>query len=596
MSNKTSSANMGPAGLQSMGEITKRRLLVLFLNLATYIAFSATLIVFLGQTGWGLLEMAILGCFLIFLPWTVLGFWNALIGFYLLHGSRSGIYQVAPFLVEADSDKPLRLKTAIVMTLRNEDPARAFARLHVINESLELTGEAGQFAFFVLSDSDNSDIVAREQALFTAWKGIVTRPDSLNYRRRLQNTGFKAGNIVDFCERWGHEYAYMLTLDADSLMDGETIVRMVRILQAYPKLGILQSLVVGAPARSPFARLFQFGMRAGMRAYTMGQAWWTADCGPYWGHNAMVRVAAFSEHCHLPDLSGKAPFGGPILSHDQVEAALMRKGGFEVRVLPLETGSYEDNPTNVIEFLRRDARWCQGNLQYLKLLFLEGLLPVSRFQLCWAILMFLGLPAFVLIQPLIVLKAIQWQYETDIVIWPAVVLYVTFLLASLAPKLVGYLDVILTHDLLRHYGGLKRFGFGVLIELKFSFLLGAVTTVSTSLFMTGLLIGKSLKWTAQVRDAGRINLWDALWRFWPQTLFGLVLFFYALPVSPLLVILSLPLTSGFLFAIPFAILSAKPEWGFKMRATGLGAIPEEIDPPQVLEALSFLGPDRHRVS
>ena len=594
MTNKTSSANMGPAGLQSMGEITKRRLLVLFLNSVTYIAFSAILIIFLGQTGWGLLETGILICFLLFLPWTVLGFWNALIGLYLLHGSKSGLYQVAPYLVEADTDKPLRLKTAIVMTLRNEDPARAFARLHVIYESLELTGEANQFAFFVLSDSDNSDIVAREQALFTAWKGIVSRPDSLNYRRRLQNTGFKAGNIVDFCERWGHEYAYMLTLDADSLMDGETIVRMVRILQAYPKLGILQSLVVGAPARSPFARLFQFGMRAGMRAYTMGQAWWTADCGPYWGHNAMVRVAAFSEHCHLPELSGRAPFGGAILSHDQVEAALMRRGGYEVRVLPLETGSYEDNPTNVIEFLRRDARWCQGNLQYFKLVFWVGLLPVSRFQLVWAILMFLGLPAFVVIQPLIVLKAIQWQYETDLVVWPLVALYVAFLVASLAPKLVGYLDVFMTRDLVRHYGEKSRLTLGVISELVFSFLLGAVTTVSTSLFMASLLIGKSQKWIAQSRDAGRVHLFEAVWRFWPHTLFGLALFFYAWPASPLLVIVSLPLTLGFLLAIPFAVITAQPEWGSKMRKSGLGSIPEEIDPPQVLEALSLLGPDRHR--
>ena len=594
MTNKTSSANMGPAGLQSMGEITKRRLLVLFLNSVTYIAFSAILIIFLGQTGWGLLETGILICFLLFLPWTVLGFWNALIGLYLLHGSKSGLYQVAPYLVEADTDKPLRLKTAIVITLRNEDPARAFARLHVIYESLELTGEASQFAFFVLSDSDNSDIVAREQALFTAWKGIVSRPDSLNYRRRLQNTGFKAGNIVDFCERWGHEYAYMLTLDADSLMDGPTIVRMVRILQAYPKLGILQSLVVGAPARSPFARLFQFGMRAGMRAYTMGQAWWTADCGPYWGHNAMVRVAAFSEHCHLPELSGRAPFGGAILSHDQVEAALMRKGGYEVRVLPLETGSYEDNPTNVIEFLRRDARWCQGNLQYFKLVLWEGLLPVSRFQLIWAILMFLGLPAFVVIQPLIVLKAIQWQYETDLVIWPLGALYAAFLLASLAPKFVGYLDVFLSHDLLRHYGDRSRFLLSVMSELAFSFLLGAITTVSTSVFMASLLIGKSQKWIAQSRDAGRVHLFEAVWRFWPHTLFGLALFFYAWPASPLLVIVSLPLTLGFLLAIPFAVITAQPEWGSKMRKSGLGSIPEEIDPPQVLEALSLLGPDRHR--
>ena len=596
MPNNTSSTKMGPAGLQPTGEITKRRLIVLGLNLSSYIAFSAILSVYLGQTGWGWLESAIMLCVLLFLPWTVLGFWNALIGLYLLHGSRNGLVQTLPYLAEGLSDKPIRLKTAIVMTLRNEDPARAFARLHVINESLESTGEASQFAFFVLSDSDNSDIVAREQALFTAWKGIVTRPDALNYRRRLQNTGYKAGNINDFCTRWGHEYAYMLTLDADSVMDGDTIVRMVRILQAYPKLGILQSLVVGAPARSAFARLFQFGMRAGMRAYTMGQAWWTADCGPYWGHNAMVRVAAFSEHCHLPELPGKPPLGGMILSHDQVEAAFMRKGGFEVRVMPLETGSFEDNPPHVIEFLRRDARWCQGNLQYLKLLLHEGLLPISRFQLLWAILMFAGLPAFVLIQPLIIAKAMQWQYETDLVLWPLVLLYVIFLLASLMPKLVGYLDVLLDQNKAKEYGGAGHFSKGALAELIFSFLLGALTTFSTSLFMFGLVLRRGMKWTAQARDAGKIYFWDAVWRFTPHTLFGIGLFFYGWAASPLLVLLSLPLSLGFLLAIPFALLTASPEWGFKLRVRELASVPEDFNPPEILQALSLLGPDRHRMS
>ena len=596
MPNNSSSTKMGPAGLQPTGEITKRRLIVLGLNLLTYIAFSITLGVFLGQTGWGWLESGIMLCVLLFLPWTVMGFWNALIGLYLLYGTRNGLEQTSPYLSEGVTDKPIRLKTAIVMTLRNEDPARAFARLHVIYESLEATGEAGQFAFFVLSDSDNSDIVAREQALFTAWKGVVTRPDALNYRRRLQNIGYKAGNIIDFCTRWGHEYAYMLTLDADSVMDGETIVRMVRILQAYPKLGILQSLVVGAPARSSFARLFQFGMRAGMRAYTMGQAWWTADCGPYWGHNAMVRIAAFSEHCPLPELPGTPPFGGMILSHDQVEAAFMRKAGFEVRVMPVETGSFEDNPPHVLEFLRRDARWCQGNLQYLKLLLHEGLLPMSRFQLLWAILMFLGLPAFVLIQPLIIAKAIQWQYETELVVWPLVLLYGLFLVGSLMPKLVGYFDVVFDPIKVKAYGGAGHFIKGALAELIFSFLLGALTTFSTSVFMIGLLLRRGMKWTAQSRDAGQISLWEAVWHFAPHTVFGFVLFFYGWSTSPFLVLLSLPLSLGFILAIPFALITANPEWGARLRSSGLASIPEDFTPPQILQALSLLGPDRHRLS
>ena len=199
----------------------------------------------------------------------------------------------------------------------------------------------------------------------------------------------------------------MLPLDADSLMDGATIVRLARIMEAHPKLGILQSLVVGLPSQSAFARLFQFGMRQGMRPYTMGSAWWAGDCGPFWGHNAMVRIAPFAEHCHLPVLPGQPPLGGHILSHDQVEATLMRKAGYEVRVLPQECGSWEENPPTVLEFTRRDLRWCQGNMQYFKLLGFPGLLPMSRFQLTWAILMFLGIPAWTLMFALAALKPFE---------------------------------------------------------------------------------------------------------------------------------------------------------------------------------------------
>ena len=183
-------------------------------------------------------------------------------------------------------------------------------------------------------------------------------------------------------------------------MEGETILRLVRIGEAYPMIGILQSLVVGAPSRSAFARMFQFGMRHGMRTYTMGATWWAGDCGPFWGHNALVRVGPFARHCVLPKLEGDRH----ILSHDQIEAVLMRRAGFEVRVLPIECGSYEENPPTLVDFVWRDLRWCQGNMQYLKLLGTPGLLPMSRFQLVWAVSMFVGAPACTAIIALSALK------------------------------------------------------------------------------------------------------------------------------------------------------------------------------------------------
>src|SRR5260370_15779049 len=165
-------------------------------------------------------------------------------------------------------------------------------------------------------------------------------------------------------------------------------------MQANPTLGSLQTLVVGLPWMSAFARLFQFGMRLGMHAHTVGAAWWQGDCGPYWGHNAILRLQPFAARCRMPALPEGGPLGGHVLSHDQIEAAMMRRAGYEVRVLPVDGVSWEENPPSAIDFIRPELRRCQGNMQYLQLLNLPGLKPVSRFQLVFAILMYLRSPAW----------------------------------------------------------------------------------------------------------------------------------------------------------------------------------------------------------
>ncbi len=259
-------------------------------------------------------------------------------------------------------------------------------------------------------------------------------------------------------------------------------------MQAHPRLGILQSLVVGAPAESAFARIFQFGMRHGMRAYTFGSAWWTGDCGPFWGHNAVVRIAPFRDHCDLPILPGKPPLGGHVLSHDQVEATLMRRAGYEVRVLPEEGGSWEDNPPTLFDFSARDLRWCQGNMQYWRLLGPPGLLLMSRFQLAWAILMFVGVPAMTLMIALVPLKILDGEDLSTFPVGLAIGLYLTFLGMYLSPKLAGLADILLAKGGVARYGGLGRFLASAAIEIVFSFLLGAVTTFRITLFMIGLAV------------------------------------------------------------------------------------------------------------
>jgi membrane glycosyltransferase len=584
-----------PTGTQSAEALTLRRALFVGLNVLLYLALARWAWVILGKGGWSLVDILLFACFLFGTPWAVLGFWNSLIGLWLLHAKRllglagTPLGDVAAFAELADPDAPIAVKTAIFMTLRNEDPARALHRMRLIKGELDASGEGGQFAYFLLSDTNKDDVAAEEEAGVAQWKAEAGAGAPITYRRRTDNTGFKAGNVRDFLVRWGHDFDLMLPLDADSLMAATTILHHVRIMQANPKLGILQSLVVGMPSQSAFARIFQFGMRQGMRAYTMGQAWWVGECGPFWGHNALARIAPFRDQCELPVLPGAPPFGGHILSHDQVEATFMRRAGYEVRVMPEEGGSWEENPPTILEFMKRNTRWCQGNLQYLKLLGTEGLYPVSRFQLVWAILMFLGIPAWTFMLPLAALKPFDGE---PLAIFPAataLALYLFFTVMNLMPKLAGLIDIMMTKGGTARYGGTSKFLFAGLSEILFAWTLGAADTFRTTVFIVGLLFGKSVVWGGQARDAHGVP-WDvATSNLWPQTLFGAAVVGLMAATSLEFALWSLPLTLGFLIAIPFAVVTADPAFGMSLARSGLFAIPEEIEKPDIILKAQALG-------
>jgi len=576
-----------PTGLQANAELARRRRIVIILNVVTWLAMMWAAGRILGAGGWTIVDVVLYLCFAAGTPWTVLGFWNALIGLWLLHFNKGSMAQVAPYAVAGEDPARLRIKTAIFMTLRNEDPARAILRLRTVKASVDATGEGGTFSYFVLSDTNDPAVAEAEEQTVAAWRADDPDRARITYRRRTDNTGYKAGNVRDFCARWGKDYELMLPLDADSLMSGPAIVRLVRMMQAHPKIGILQSLVVGMPSSSAFARIFQFGMRHGMRSYTMGQAWWVGDCGPFWGHNAVVRLKPFHEQSELPILPGKPPLGGHVLSHDQVEATFMRRAGYEVRVLPVENDSWEENPPTMLDFAKRDVRWCQGNMQYIKLLDTPALYPMSRFQLVWAILMFLGIPAWTLMIAL--LPAAAWEassvasFPTDL----AIGLYIVFFTMYLMPKIAGLIDVVLTRGGMARYGGFARFAAGAAIELVFSFLQGAVSTIRTTIFMIGLMFGKSVVWGGQSRDAYGISWRTAVENLWPQTLFGIIVCGALLLIEPAVFWWSLPLTAGYLVAIPFAVLTAAPALGRFFQKLGLCGIPEDFSPPAEIKAIGL---------
>lgn len=588
-----------PPSKDEMRTLRRRRRIMLGLNLTTMGLVSGTAAWIAAAGEWTAADIILLVCVVAITPWHAIGFWNALVGLLLLHGTRDGVTRAAPFLPLGEGDAPIVVRTAILMTLRNEDPQRALSRLRAVKAELDRSGQGAVFDYFVLSDTSRPEIAAAEAAEVARWRA-ETGGRGIFYRHRSENIGFKAGNVRDFCDRWGAEYELMLPLDADSLMGASAILRMTRIMQADPRIGILQSLVVGLPSRSAFARLFQFGMRAGMRCYTLGATWWAGECGPFWGHNALVRIAPFRAHCRLPPLPGSAPLGGHILSHDQVEAVLMRRAGYQVRVLPVETESYEENPPSILDYIARDSRWCVGNMQYLKLLRLPGAHPMGRFQLAWAILMFATIPALPL--ALLALPFAAAGTPSDLAL-PAAALYGGLMVLSLFPKIAGFLDVALTPGMAARYGGGARFAFSAGLELVFSFLLSAITSIATTLLLARLALfqvrrdgDRRWEWGGQARDAHAVSWRGALTGMRAPTLFGLLACGLCLALSPALLPWILPLVAGCLLAIPFAVITASPALGEALARLRLCALPEERDVPSVLAAVKAPASRRARAA
>jgi membrane glycosyltransferase len=343
-------------------------------------------------------------------------------------------------------------------------------------------------------------------------------------------------------------------------------------------LGILQTLVVGQPSGSAFTRVFQFGMRQSMRTQTVGGAWWQGPAGPYWGHNAIIRLQPFVDHCVLPTLPGRGPLCGQVLSHDQVEAAMIRGAGYDVRVIADAFESWEENPPNLPDFIKRDLRWCQGNLQYLKLLGMKGLRPMGRFQLVNAIMMYAGAPAGLLML-LAGLAMILDPGHSSAPATLAFALYFTMLLMGFAPRLLGMLDVLLRAERRRAYGGTLRLLTGGLVDMGFSLLLGPVMMISQALFVGGLLFGRRVVWEAQNRSGRAVSVGKALRGLWPHSIFGLavaaILSVYARPVLPW----AMPTILPCVLAVPFTCLTASGIVGRFFVRHRLCAIPDEYAPP-----------------
>jgi membrane glycosyltransferase len=534
-----------------------------------------------------LLYALIMVLFALTLPWMVVGFWNAIIGLILCQFSKDPTSLVFPAAALTSQDKPLTSSTAILLCIRNELPERLVRNLQAMLNDLVNHGYGKNYHAYILSDTNDTSIAQFEIAAFAALKDDWQEHISITYRRRQTNEGFKAGNIADFCQRWGALHEYAIVLDADSFMTGSAMSRLVRIMENNTRIGIVQGLVVGLPSASAFTRLFQYGMRLGMRSYTMGSSWWLGDCGPYWGHNAVIRLAPFMAHCNLSTVNSGAN-NRTILSHDLVEAILMRRAGYEVRIFPCEDHSWEENPPTLSDYIRRDLRWCEGNLQYVQLLGLKNLHPVGRFQLIMAIAMFAGSPAWILLMLITVVSAstmpsfddyINTSYFQALIVASGVMWYL--------PKMAGALDVLLRKSESDRFGGRAVFVKSLILETVFSFLMTPITWLNHSFFIIGLALGHQGGWSTQSRDDHVIPWRDALKQFWPHTLIGIFLSVLLLSSHPSLFPFGLFFFGGLVLSIPLVVLTSQAWLGKMMIEQRLLSSPEEIAPSETLKPLQL---------
>lgn len=536
------------------------RLVFFALFAATTAGLIALFAAALAPGGWTVVKLALLLCFLPAAPWLGICVGNALPGFLILIFARSPARFVLPVRGDIEAGA-MTLRTAIAVTIRNEDMGAVLPPLARLSEEL---ADPVHFTLFLLSDTQDPALAAAEEAAIAAF------PHPLRYRRRVENSGFKAGNVMEFLDHHAEGQDLVLMLDADSTMSAEAVRRLVRIMQADPTMGLVQHLTAGRPAAAAFPRLFQFGMRHGMRVWSVGQAFWQRRDGPYWGHNAIFRASPFRTHCRLAPL----PDGSPILSHDQIEAAQLAAAGWGVAVWADDRGSYEANPPAMPEFLHRDGRWLAGNLQYRHLLRRPGFTAMGRWQMVQAMLLFAGAPLYVAMFVLAGIAAVQAPESASR--GPVGWLAAAWALALYSPKLLGYAETLLFPRRRAAYGGAGRFALGAAAEITFTLLLDAPSYISKLIAMARLALGAKPGWLPQNRADRGVTWGEAMRLYWVHTLVGIACFAPLAWASPAMALLALPFAGGLLVVIPFCVLTSSPAVSAWLRARGIAAMPEEI--------------------
>jgi membrane glycosyltransferase len=578
-----------------------RRMIFFILVLSSTWLGGNTISTILGSEGLTQLTVAIICIFTVLFGWISATFWTALLGFITLTRHRD------PFSVHPPPERGCpgiagQTRIAVVLPVYNEDVPRIFGGLKVMYESLQDTGQLNNFDFFILSDTNLPEQRVREEA---AWEGLCRHVDGFGkvfYRNRKIRINKKSGNISDFCRRWGTRYDYMITLDADSLMAGGLMVDMVKIMESRRDIGILQTVPVGFNQKSLISRINQFISHVYGPLLSAGSFFWQFDDAGFWGHNAIIRLKPFMEYCALPRLSGPPPFGGEILSHDFIEAALMRRAGWGVWLAYDLKDSYEELPPNLLDELKRDFRWCRGNIQHLRLIFMRGISLGHRLLFLNGNMFYFSAFLWLVLLVLMTAYAITdifhkpQYFPVQHTLFPAWPLHYRSLSINLLqvtvfflffPKFLSVIWVILSRRQAL-FGGTMRLCLSVIVETVFSVFLAPVRMLFHSWFVAAGLYPLKFDWKKQSRHFKKISFPEAFRAHWAGCLLALAWTLVAFEGGKILFFWSCIITVPLLAAIPLSILTSDPKAGEFFQKGGLFLTPAETCPSKEITRLQNL--------
>lgn len=568
----------------------RRRIVLLGLVIAQTIVATEFMSAVLPYHGNQPLETLVLALFAILFGWVSAGFWTAMAGFLLLLLGRDRFAISRTAAADAPIDPAAR--TAIIMPICNEDVGRVFAGLRATYRSVASTGELAHFDFFILSDSSSAETRVAE---LTAWLELCRAVDGFGrvfYRWRRHRIKRKSGNVADFCRRWGRNYRYMVVLDADSVMSGACITTLVRIAEANPSAGIIQTAPRAAGRETLYARMQQFATCVYGPLFTAGLHYWQLGESHYWGHNAIIRIAPFVQHCALGRLPGGGSLSGEILSHDFVEAALMRRAGWAVWIAYDLPGSYEEMPPNLLDELKRDRRWCQGNLMNFRLFLMKGLHPAHRAVFMTGVMAYLSAPlwfAFLILSTWLlaehVLKPPTYFPEPYQLfpVWPewhpewALALFSATATLLFLPKVLAML--LLGAKGAQPYGGGERLVTSTLAEMAMSAMLAPIRMLFHTRFVIAGLMGWTVAWKSPAREDAPTTWTEATARHGAQTLFGALWAAGVYWLKPAFLWWLLPIVGALILSIPISVFTSRSSLGVAFRKARLFLIPEESWPP-----------------